>query len=35
MIELLRTKLFIARPQKNLVARLVDCLNEGMDKKLT
>lgn len=37
MIELLRTKLFIPRPQKNLVSRprLVDCLNEGLDKKLT
>ncbi|HSL29195.1 MAG TPA: LuxR C-terminal-related transcriptional regulator [Anaerolineales bacterium] len=37
MIELLRTKLFIPRPRKNLVARprLVDCLNEGLDKKLT
>lgn len=29
MIELLRTKLFIPRP------RLVDCLNESLDKKLT
>jgi LuxR family transcriptional regulator, maltose regulon positive regulatory protein len=37
MIELLRTKLFIPRPRKNLVARprLVDWLNEGLDKKLT
>ena len=37
MIELLRTKLFIPRPRKNLVARLhlVDCLNEGLDEKLT
>ncbi|HSL29745.1 MAG TPA: LuxR C-terminal-related transcriptional regulator [Anaerolineales bacterium] len=37
MIELLRTKLFIPRPRKNLVTRprLVDCLNEGLDKKLT
>jgi LuxR family transcriptional regulator, maltose regulon positive regulatory protein len=37
MIELLRTKLFIPRPRKNLIARprLVDCLNEGLDKKLT
>jgi LuxR family maltose regulon positive regulatory protein len=37
MIEILRTKLFIPRPRKNLVARprLVDCLNSGLDKKLT
>jgi LuxR family maltose regulon positive regulatory protein len=37
MIELLRTKLFIPRPRKNLVARrrLVDCLNQGLDRKLT
>ncbi len=37
MIELLRTKLFIPRPRRNLVSRprLVDCLNEGLDKKLT
>jgi LuxR family maltose regulon positive regulatory protein len=37
MTELLRTKLFIPRPRKNLVARprLVDCLNGGLDKKLT
>ena len=37
MIELLRTKLFIPRPRKNLVARprLVDCLNGGLHKKLT
>ena len=37
MIELLRTKLFIPRPRKDLVARqrLVDRLNEGLDKKLT
>jgi LuxR family transcriptional regulator, maltose regulon positive regulatory protein len=37
MIELLRTKLFIPRPRKNLVARphLVDCRSEGLDKKLT
>jgi LuxR family maltose regulon positive regulatory protein len=37
MIELLRTKLFIPRPRKNLVSRprLVDCLNEGLEKKLT
>jgi LuxR family maltose regulon positive regulatory protein len=37
MIELLHTKLFIPRPRKNLVARprLVDCLNKGLDKKLT
>jgi len=37
MIELLHTKLFIPRPRKNLVARprLVDCLNEGLDKRLT
>ncbi|HEX6269168.1 MAG TPA: hypothetical protein VFZ43_02945, partial [Anaerolineales bacterium] len=37
MIELLRTKLFIPRARKNLVARprLVDCLNEGLGKKLT
>jgi len=37
MIEILGTKLFIPRPRKNLVARprLVDCLNEGLDKKLT
>jgi LuxR family transcriptional regulator, maltose regulon positive regulatory protein len=37
MIELLRTKLFIPRPRKNLVSRqrLVDCLNTGLDKKLT
>jgi LuxR family transcriptional regulator, maltose regulon positive regulatory protein len=37
MIELLRTKIFIPRPRKNLVARshLVNFLNEGLDKKLT
>jgi LuxR family maltose regulon positive regulatory protein len=37
MIELLHTKLFIPRPRKNLVARprLVDCLNRGLDTKLT
>jgi LuxR family maltose regulon positive regulatory protein len=37
VIELLRTKLFIPRPRKNLVSRprLVDCLNAGLDKKLT
>jgi LuxR family maltose regulon positive regulatory protein len=37
MIELLRTKLFIPRPRKNLVVRprLVNCLNAGLDKKLT
>jgi LuxR family transcriptional regulator, maltose regulon positive regulatory protein len=37
MIELLRTKLFIPRPRKDLVSRprLVDCLNEGLDKTLT
>ena len=37
MIELLRTKLFIPRPRKNLIVspRLVDRLNEGLDKKLT
>jgi LuxR family maltose regulon positive regulatory protein len=37
MIELLRTKLFIPRPRKKLVTRqrLVDCLNAGLDKKLT
>jgi LuxR family maltose regulon positive regulatory protein len=37
MLELLTTKLFLPRPRKNLVARprLVDCLNEGLDKKLT
>jgi LuxR family transcriptional regulator, maltose regulon positive regulatory protein len=37
MIELLRTKLFIPRPRKNLVSRsrLVDCLNTGSDRKLT
>jgi LuxR family maltose regulon positive regulatory protein len=37
MIELLRTKLFIPRPRKDLVSRprLIDCLNEGLDKKLT
>jgi LuxR family maltose regulon positive regulatory protein len=37
MIELLRTKLFIPRPRKNLVSRprLIDCLNTGSEKKLT
>jgi LuxR family maltose regulon positive regulatory protein len=37
MVELLRTKLFIPRPRKNLVSRprLVDQLNAGLDKKLT
>jgi len=37
MIELLTTKLFIPRPQRNLVSRphLVDRLNAGLDKKLT
>src|SRR5512145_944485 len=37
MVELLRTKLFIPRPRKNLVfrSRLVDRLNAGLDKKLT
>ena len=37
MIELLRTKLFIPRPRKNLVSRprLVEGLNAGLDKKLT
>ena len=37
MIELLHTKLFIPRPRKDLVSRprLIDCLNEGLDKKLT
>jgi LuxR family transcriptional regulator, maltose regulon positive regulatory protein len=37
MVELLRTKLFIPRPRKNLVSRprLVDCLNSGLDRKLT
>lgn len=37
MVELLRTNLFFPRPRKNLAARrrLVDCLNEGLDKKLT
>jgi LuxR family maltose regulon positive regulatory protein len=37
MIELLRTKLFIPRPRKNLVSRprLVDRLNAGLDRKLT
>ena len=37
MIELLSTKLFIPRPQKNLVSRprLVERLNAGLEKKLT
>ena len=37
MIELLRTKLFIPKPRKNLVSRprLVDRLNVGLEKKLT
>jgi LuxR family transcriptional regulator, maltose regulon positive regulatory protein len=37
MVELLRTKLFIPRPRKNLVSRprLVDRLNAGLDNKLT
>ena len=37
MIELLRTKLYIPRPRKDLVSRprLVDCLNTGLEKKLT
>jgi LuxR family maltose regulon positive regulatory protein len=37
MVELLRTKLFIPRPRKNLVSRprLIECLNAGLDKKLT
>jgi LuxR family maltose regulon positive regulatory protein len=37
MAELLRTKLFIPRPRKNLVfrSRLVDRLNAGLEKKLT
>jgi LuxR family maltose regulon positive regulatory protein len=37
MFELLKTKLFIPRPRKNLVSRprLIDCLNAGLDKKLT
>jgi LuxR family maltose regulon positive regulatory protein len=37
MIELLRTKLFIPRPRKNLVARsrLIERLNAGLDKKLS
>ncbi|HLE52169.1 MAG TPA: LuxR C-terminal-related transcriptional regulator [Anaerolineales bacterium] len=37
MVELLRTKLFIPRPRKNLVfrSRLVDRLNAGLEKKLT
>ena len=37
MVDLLRTKLFIPRPRKNLVfrPRLVDSLNSGLDKKLT
>lgn len=37
MIELLRTKLFIPCPRKNLVSRsrLVECLNAGLEKKLT
>jgi LuxR family maltose regulon positive regulatory protein len=37
MIELVSTKLFIPRPRKNLVSRLrlVDRLNEGLEKKLT
>jgi len=37
MVELLRTKLFIPRPRKNLVfrSRLVERLNAGLDKKLT
>jgi LuxR family maltose regulon positive regulatory protein len=37
MVELLSTKLFIARPRSNLVARprLVARLNAGLDKKLT
>ena len=36
-MELLSTKLFIPRPRKNLVTRrrLVDQLNQGLDKKLT
>jgi ATP/maltotriose-dependent transcriptional regulator MalT len=37
MVELLRTKLFIPRPRKDVVfrSRLVDHLNEGLGKKLT
>jgi len=37
MAELLRTKLFIPRPRKNVVfrSRLVDHLNAGLEKKLT
>ena len=37
MVDLLRTKLYIPRPRKNLVfrSRLVDRLNAGLDKKLT
>ena len=37
MVDLLRTKLFIPRPRKNLVfrPRLVDRLNAGLEKKLT
>ncbi len=37
MVELLRTKLYIPRPRKDLVfrPRLIDRLNAGLDKKLT
>ena len=37
MVELLRTKLFIPRPRKDVVfrSRLIDRLNAGLDKKLT
>ncbi len=37
MVELLKTKLFIPRPRKNLVSRprLIESLNAGLDRKLT
>ena len=37
MVELLKTKLFIPRPRKNLVSRsrLIEHLNTGLDRKLT
>jgi len=37
MVELLRTKLYIPRPRSKLVShpRLIEHLNDGLDKKLT
>jgi len=37
MVEILRTKLFTPRPRSNLVSRprLIECLNAGLDRKIT